>query len=498
MVSLYIMDIAEILNRGIKGQKCYINVPLEGEIDLSALNDKTLEEIHFTKGNISRIHNLPRGVKKIIINNNALQELPLLELRDLVHLEANGNRLTKVNLNNMVKLESLFLTNNRIHKIHNLPPSLRTLLINQNELEELDFGLCSNVSCVNNPRLYQIHGGKQISDPDFVLNKDPHTQIRVEGGGPKHKHKENVLYTDVKQAVNEYYALKNRYEERKKDVIKKIMDGKGYKKEKILKARNAVFNCINCGKEGGTVFAKEDNHLKATCGNTQNPCNLNIEILASLTLSDEEIIQTQKEMDTAKQKIVEIKMNTLFGYTTEDKSIKEFERNLKIIETNNQNKKDLINNLKEVSYYNMQNDAQKVGIISKKMKDVYAELAEIRRILKEYEIDGNKKMLEVVAQKQKTIKDILNVVRSIKYPICEIVKEIMYNFVDDEGNFVDEGKAPKVVLNVLKQYPYCFDDFLNPNLEQLEVQKYTMNAVLSQDSPFVTPKSLSFSYGEEF
>ena len=474
MTSLYIMDsVAKILIDGIKGQKCYIQLPLDGEIDLVPLHGKNLEEIHFANGNITRLHNVPKGVKKIVINDNALTELP--PMRDLVYLEANGNHLNEVNLNEMINLVSFFLNNNRIRKVHNLPSSLRTLSINNNDLEDLDFGSCTNVSCVKNPQLFQIVGGKQISDTGFVLNKDPHTQIRIGGGAPKRKPKENVLYTDVKQAVNEYYALKNRYDERKKDVIKKIMDAKGSRKDKILKARNAVFNCINCGKDGGTVFTKEDNHLKATCGNVQNPCNLDIEILASLSLSDEEILQTQREMDTAKQKIVEIKMNMLFGYTKEEKSIKEFEENIKIIETNNKNQADLKNNLKEVSFYDMQNDAKKTTIVSKKMKDVYSELAEIRRILKEYAIDGNKNLLKDVAQKQKTIKEILNVVRSIKYPICEMVEETVYNFIDDDGNFLDENKAPKNVLNILKQYPYCFDDFLNPNLEQLEVQKYNVN-----------------------
>ena len=58
-----------------------------------------------------------------------------------------------------------------------------------------------------------------------------------------------------------------------------------------------------------------------------------------------------------------------------------------------------------------------------------------------------------------------------------MVEETVYNYVDVDGNFLDESKAPKIMLNVLKQYPYCFDDFLNPNLEKLEVQKYSMNAV---------------------
>ena len=477
MAPLYIMDITEILNQGIKGKQCYIQYPLSDEIDLSPLKNKQIEEIHFAKGAIQRFRNVPSGVTKIVINDNELKELPHLELRDLVHLEANHNHLSKADLNGMVKLVSLFLDNNKIREVHNLPESLQTLSINHNDLEDLDFDSCTNVSCTRNPRLYQIRGRKQISNPEFILNKDPQTLLHFGGGSPKRKPRENVLYTDVKQAVNEYYALKSRYEEHKKTVIKKIMDGKGYKRERVQKARNAVFKCINCGKEGGTVFTKEDNHLRATCGNTQNPCNLDIEILASLTLSDEEILQTQKEMDVAKQKIVEIKMNTLFGYTTEENSVKEFERNLKIIRANQKNQTDLVNNLKEVSYYDMQNDTKRTSIVSKKMQDVYSELAEIRRILREYEIDGNQRLLKDVAQKQKTIKEILNVVQSIKYPICEMVEETVYNYVDVDGNFLDESKAPKIMLNVLKQYPYCFDDFLNPNLEKLEVQKYSMNAV---------------------
>ena len=86
----------------------------------------------------------------------------------------------------------------------------------------------------------------------------------------------------------------------------------------------------------------------------------------------------------------------------------------------------------------------------------------------------NNKILETVAQKQKQIQDALIVVRSIKYPIHEMVNETIYNLVDDEGNFMDESKAPKMDVNVLKQYPYNFDDYLNPNLEMLEVEKFAL------------------------
>ena len=409
-------SLTKVLNDGIKGKQCYINVLLEGEIDLSSLNNKNLEEIHFVKGEITRIYNVPSGVKKIVINDNELTEIPYQ--KDLVHLEANNNHLTKVDLSKMNNLVLLFLNNNQISKITNLPPLLETLSVNNNDLEELDLTdakLCKNVSCVNNPRLYQIIAGKQISDSEFKLNKDPNTQIQFEARGPKQKHKENVLYTDNKQAINEYYALKNRYEEHRKDVIKKIMNGIGLRKEKINKVKNAAFKCINCGKNGGSIFTKESSYLRCICGNTQNPCNLDIEILSR---SDYEIFETKKIIDFAKQRIVQIKMNTLFGYTKEEKSIKEFEKNINIIKTN-QIRQNLIKNLKE-SYYDMQNDTEKVSNISKKMQTVYSELAEIRRIMEEYARTENEKLITEVAHKQLLIKENLNVVRSIKYPICEI------------------------------------------------------------------------------
>lgn len=474
---VYIMDpFLELINNGdsIVGQKCYISISLDGEIDLSPLENKNLEEIHFIEGTISRIYNIPRGIKKIIINHNKLEKIPHLELRDLVHLEANHNVLTAVDLTNMVNLVLLHLNHNEIRKISNLPASLETLFIDHNDLEELDLSdadSCTNVSCTNNPRLSQIIGGKQMDNSNFKLNKDSHTQILFENKSQKRQSRDDVEITDVKQAVHEYYALKNQYETNNKDMVQKIMNGTGSRKEKIQKVRNAVFKCVNCGRDGGTIFSKLENNLSASCGNMPNPCKLNIEILSSLSLSESDILDAKQKIDLAKQKIIQAKMNMLFGYIEESKSIAEFEKNIEIIKTNNMLPDDLINNVNE-SYYNMQHDTTKMNIISKKMKDVYSELGEIQIHLEQYKLDKNPKILEDVAIKQKKIQNILNFVRSIKYPICEMVEETVYNYVDSEGNFVDESKASKMMLNVLKQYPYNFDDFLNPNLEMLNVFKY--------------------------
>jgi hypothetical protein len=449
------------LTDGIRGNRCYIDEPLDGEIDLSPLKNKDIEEIHFVDGTISQLDNVPRGVKKIVINGNMLEQIP--RMTDLVHLEANGNRLSTIDLNNMNDLVSLHVNNNEIRRIHNFPGSLKMLYISGNMLEELDLNSadsCTTVNCQGNPLLQKIISGKQFSDPYFKLEKDPHTVIMrdaIRGGEPK----TNI---DVKNAVNNYYELKKQYEDSKQKIINDIKNKSISKQKKIKEIRNAQFKCVNCGKNGGTIFRKEDNHLKAICGNKVDPCKLNIKILSSMTLSENDIRETEAEVNVAKQNIIKLKMDTLFGYIGEEESVKNFQKNVEII------KKHIV--LENQSFFEMQNDSKKVNAIKKKIDTVYTELNNIRELMAEYNESQNKRLLKDVAAKQLAIGDILTVVRSVKYPIHEVIQESVYNLVDEEGNFVDDSKASKTKLNILKQYPYSFDDFLNPNLEMLKVLKY--------------------------
>ena len=442
-----------LLMGGKKGNQCYVNESLDGPIDLFSLHDSDVEELHFVDGTISQLENVPRGVKKVVINGNKLKEIP--RSPNLVHLEANDNELTHVNLKDLNNLVSLYLNNNRINDIQNIPASLKVLYISGNELRNLDLNganSCTTVNCLNNMMLEQIIRGKQFSDPYFKLEKDPHTKIIVQmAGGAKSS-------IDVKTAVENYYKLKKQYEDNKTKVIEKIKNKEISKQKKIKEIRNAQFKCVNCGKEGGTIFKKDDSYLKAICGNKMDPCKLNIKILSSMTLSENDIREMEAEVNAAKQNIIKLKMETLFGYITEEESIKKFEKNVEIIKKNS-----VLNTPK----FELQNDS-----IKKKMDTVYAEMANIRELLNEYGTTNNKRLLKDIALKHQTINDILTVVRSIKYPIHEVVQETVYDRVDDDENFIDESKAPKKTMNVLKQYPYSFDDVFNPNLDLLKVLKY--------------------------
>jgi hypothetical protein len=328
-----------------------------------------------------------------------------------------------------------------------------------------------------------------MSDPHFRIDKDATSQIvlpgtslsgaslsgaSLSGGAPKKAVSKTTTIVDVKDAVNQYYELKEKYEKHKQGVIRKIKNKDWSKQKKIAEVRNAKYKCVVCGEEGGTRFWKDENFLRAICGSRIKPCKLDISILSSLSIPDGDIEYSLEKVEEAKRGIIQLKMDTLFGYINEKTSVYRFENNIEIIKNQGHMDFYLKNDVNE-SYYNMQNNVEKKNFISKKMNIVYSGLAEIRRLLEEYEKTGNNILLKEVALKQVELRDILSLVRSMKYPIHEMVNETVYNFVDEEGNFVDETKASRVEQHVLKQYPYGFDDFLNPNLELLKVTKFQLS-----------------------
>jgi len=85
--------------------------------------------------------------------------------------------------------------------------------------------------------------------------------------------------SDTKKAIEDYYKLKNEYDTKIGKQRKKIRNDKTLnKKERRRKMLAIVPKCINCGKPGGTIFSVNSTTLRCVCGNTSNPCGLNIEV----------------------------------------------------------------------------------------------------------------------------------------------------------------------------------------------------------------------------
>lgn len=95
--------------------------------------------------------------------------------------------------------------------------------------------------------------------------------------------------------------------------------------------------CVNCKRNVKTDFLTKynpDNNsrvLTASCGDTVNPCKLNIEIVLNPVQLLDKIVNKERDMLNAYQlQIIKTKNDLLFGYITQDEAIEIFE-NTKIL-----------------------------------------------------------------------------------------------------------------------------------------------------------------------
>ena len=129
------------------------------------------------------------------------------------------------------------------------------------------------------------------------------------------------------EAFNEFYRLKHQYDDnyRKKKV--KIINNDSLsnnkKREELKKIKRP---CLICKRNVGMNFSLDGKMLKAECGDTAKPCKFDIQ-LERATNNDKNLIlhNINYSIEDTKLKIILIKLNILFGYSTEEEGLAEFE-----------------------------------------------------------------------------------------------------------------------------------------------------------------------------
>jgi hypothetical protein len=132
---------------------------------------------------------------------------------------------------------------------------------------------------------------------------------------------------DIEEAIKSYYKLKKRYNSKYNSNKSKIIKSDVSIKEKQIRLNNYKRKCVKCGSPFGSIFEKQENILIARCGNTSNPCKLDIRIDVGsyenlLTLY--ETINT--DLETTKRAIINIKLKVLYGLDDENYVEKEFNK----------------------------------------------------------------------------------------------------------------------------------------------------------------------------
>ncbi len=145
----------------------------------------------------------------------------------------------------------------------------------------------------------------------------------------------------LKDALNEYFKLKNKFENDVNVYKKKIVNNPTLsKREKRSEFLKIMPKCVNCKRPSkrGTIFSTIYNpetetvgayrKLSVTCGNLADPCNLDIEIHVGETEPlDKLMTNMRNEIKTYKNKIIDDKNKLLFGLITTETALENFDFN---------------------------------------------------------------------------------------------------------------------------------------------------------------------------
>jgi hypothetical protein len=134
-----------------------------------------------------------------------------------------------------------------------------------------------------------------------------------------------------RRAFETYYGLKRQYDAKiarqKRQITSNASLSLAEKQEAI---RDLKPKCVSCNRHPGTVFRQEGKRLVAHCGNTESPCNLDIDITRGGFEPTSNMRSFFREItELRKTEIVEAKLNLLFGYETEEESVAAFESRLR-------------------------------------------------------------------------------------------------------------------------------------------------------------------------
>ena len=242
------------------------------------------------------------------------------------------------------------------------------------------------------------------------------------------------------EALNSYYKLKERYEDKcNRDKLKIINNPLYSLKEKQQKFRLLKKQCINCKKDGGSIFTNENNKLKVVCGHIKDPCKLNIELDKGLYKNSEDLADDlNKIINEKKTEMIKIKLNFLFGYISESDSLVEFNHLKEEIKKKDENYRKV-----EVFYLNIVNNKYKKDLIEETKKNLYINIQKIKDICKIYNINNNKLLIKNVVELY--IGDIL--------PLVTTISELEYVY-RNIAKINDE--------NILIEKPYTINDLEYP------------------------------------
>jgi len=439
---------------------------LHGDLDFEILKNLefgNIKAISLNKGEITSVINLPKGLVTFECPDNMLLFLENLPT-SLSSLNISGNYLEKIDIGSLKVLEKLNISKNKITVLENLPTTLVEIDVNNNQIGSLDFknitGL-KKLNISNNPITVIENLPEGIVD--FKMDNTPSIEFRNSAldsaTEPESiKQKKTELETEEKQkqnyeeAVFEYFRLKQEYEKKTKKMKRDAYQKAPTKKMGHLAVISVKPPCINCKRPVGTLFSNKENKYTILCGDKQKPCELNVVIFNGSFREIYELIELfSEETETTKEGIIKQKLDTVFNYVTEEKSVEMFKKELDLF-----NESHIIYKEHLDKYIENFHDENKKAMIQKKNNTIFEWNERVKSLLDEYKKTENKEFL----------------IQAINIQINEIYPEIR-NRRMLQNELVELDVKEKEIK--LFKYPIVFSKLYSNLGENPRVIKFSMN-----------------------
>jgi len=246
-----------------------------------------------------------------------------------------------------------------------------------------------------------------------------------------------------------------------------------YKNGKNLK-------CVNCNRNVKTIFLttyNEENKsrvLSAKCGDAENPCNLNIEIVLNPVELLDNIANREKENLSAYQlQIIKTKNDLLFGYITQDDAIQIFENTKMLIKDTTVKLEAYLIRLLNITH-NTKNQAD----LLTKQTELYQNIQNFKRHIKMFNIDESQQL---------HIHEAVEIYINIILPITKEITKLTYSaniIIPDNATMgeYDKGDIQKINKYKLEQQKYTIQMMEDSNNKQIiEIIHFDMNNGLHQN-----------------
>ena len=230
---------------------------------------------------------------------------------------------------------------------------------------------------------------------------------------------------ELKDAVNNYYKMKQHYESKNLKVLerkKNEYENKNFSRKKMKNLiKTQEFECINCKRLGGTIFKVDGRCLIAKCGVKENPCNLNINIERSEYIPFDRLIYEKnvlyerglnEEIRLIKEQIMKLKLDIIFKLDEDKIILAKFDKlknNLNVLNMQYMEFEAVYEMLKETYIDN--------PLIDAKIKERNEYIKSIKIILNEYDSTSDIKYL----------KEIVDIYHNNLVPTIEELFKTMYS-----------------------------------------------------------------------